>query len=137
MVTQFAKVIVYSASFTYISAQSGRDLLPLLLTLAHNRFGKIILQCNKRSATPFCCALEYLGFLELSTLTITFLTLCLPGRSNKPKAITFSMLIFCIMWISFIPTYLSTKGKAMVVWETFSILVSRAGLLGWLFLPEC
>lgn len=126
-----------SLEWLLLVSQCVWNLLPLLLTLAHNQFGKIILRCNKGSTTSFYCALGYLGFLALSILTITFLTLRPPGRSNKPKTITFSMLIFCSMWISFIPTYLSTKGRAMVVLEHFSILASRAGLLGWIFLPEC
>ncbi|XP_072859712.2 vomeronasal type-2 receptor 26 [Pogona vitticeps] len=103
----------------------------------HSLPEEIILWCNASSFQIFYSELSFTGLIAFISFTVGFFARKLPDGFNESTLITFSMGVFCSIWMCFVPVYLTAKGKHTVAFEMFIIIACNAGLLGCFFFPKC
>ncbi|XP_053575470.1 extracellular calcium-sensing receptor-like [Bombina bombina] len=97
----------------------------------------IVVECNEGSPFAFWCMLGYLSLLATVSFIVAFLARRLPDSFNEARFITFSMLAFLTVWVSYIPASLSARGKYTAAMEIFAIVSSSWALVIFMFVPKC
>ncbi|XP_075715694.1 extracellular calcium-sensing receptor-like [Rhinoderma darwinii] len=124
--------------FQFLLCTSWLSLRPPFMEYnIHTNPGIIIVECNEGSSIAFWTMLGYLFLLASISFLVAFLVRRLPDSFNEAQFITFSMLAFLCVWVSFIPASLSAQGKYTVAMELFAIMASSWAILICMFLPKC
>ncbi|XP_053737389.1 G-protein coupled receptor family C group 6 member A [Synchiropus splendidus] len=97
----------------------------------------ILEHCNEGSHWGFGFMLGYIALLALVCFVCAFKGRKLPQQYNEAKFITFSMLLYLISWILFIPVYIKTDSQYRPAVEMVVILISNYGVVACHFLPKC
>ncbi|XP_072329701.1 extracellular calcium-sensing receptor-like [Scyliorhinus torazame] len=97
----------------------------------------ISLECQIGSVVYFCAIFVYIFLLTGVTLTAAYFARKLPDSFNEATHMTFSLLVFLVVWITFFPVYMSAPEKYTATVHAFAILASSFGFLLCIFAPKC
>lgn len=97
----------------------------------------MLAECHEGSYVLFGVMLGYIAVLALVCFACAFKGRKLPQKYNEAKFITFSMLLYLISWVIFVPVYVTTSGIYVPAVEMVVILISNYGVLGCHFFPKC
>lgn len=103
----------------------------------HSSPETIVLQCIESPPLKVYFDMTFIGLLALVSCIVASFTQKLPNTFNEAILITLSLHVLYCLWISFLPIYLTTTGKFQAGAESFTIILSGAGLLACIFVPKC
>ncbi|KAM6893379.1 G-protein coupled receptor family C group 6 member A [Xenentodon cancila] len=98
---------------------------------------EVLENCNEGSYVAFGVMLGYIAVLAFICFICAFKGRKLPQQFNEARFITFSMLLYLVSWLLFIPIYVTTTGVYLPAVEMVVILISNYGILGCHFFPKC
>lgn len=93
-----------------------------------------------------CPVLPLIGFAIMQGLNVvmalisficTFMAVKPLHQYNLARDITFSSLIYCVIWVTFIPIYIGLNPKKRSIVHVCFILMSNIGLVAAYYFPKC
>ncbi|XP_042353952.1 taste receptor type 1 member 3 [Plectropomus leopardus] len=100
-------------------------------------FLKSFLACPMSPLTGFAVIQGFNGALALMSFMCTFMAAKPLHQYNLARDITFSSLIYCVIWVTFIPIYIGLSHKNKSIVHVFFTLASNLGLVVAYYFPKC
>ncbi|XP_029288187.1 taste receptor type 1 member 3 [Cottoperca gobio] len=116
------------------------QLVPSLTESVENMkidFERAFLSCPMSPLIGFAVLQGFNGAMALISFMSTFMAAKPLHQYNLARDITFSSLIYCVIWVTFVPIYigLNTKNKSIV--HVSFTLTSNFGLVAAYYFPKC
>ncbi|CAJ1074092.1 G-protein coupled receptor family C group 6 member A-like [Xyrichtys novacula] len=97
----------------------------------------ILKQCTKGRQVFFLAMIGYSAFLALICFLFAYKGKQLPDLYKNASLISTSMMLFLIIWLLFIPIYISMFGEHKRAIESSAILIFSYSILGCHLAPKC
>lgn len=131
----------YGIIFTCVALQAVTCICWLVLqspfSHVNSQTTTLLEYCHEGSYLAFGVMLGFIAILAFVCFIFAFKGRKLPQNYNEAKFITFSMLLYLISWLLFIPVYVTTSGVYLPAVEMVVILISTYGILSCHFFPKC
>ncbi|CAM9787268.1 unnamed protein product [Bubo scandiacus] len=98
---------------------------------------EVLLVCNTESWFAFALVHGYNGCLAFVCFLCTFMVQTSGKKYNIARGITFTILIYFIIWIFFIAIFVTLKTVLRSVTQIGTILTTCLGILGIYYIPKC
>uniref|UniRef100_A0A3Q4HU01 Taste receptor type 1 member 3 n=1 Tax=Neolamprologus brichardi TaxID=32507 RepID=A0A3Q4HU01_NEOBR len=103
-------------------------------------FVESFLSCPVSPLIGFALMQGFNGAMALASFMCTFMAVKPLHQYNLARDITFSTLIYCVIWVIFIPIYIgnnSSANKNRSIVHVYFSLASNFGLLAAYYFPKC
>uniref|UniRef100_A0A3B4AI54 Taste receptor type 1 member 3 n=1 Tax=Periophthalmus magnuspinnatus TaxID=409849 RepID=A0A3B4AI54_9GOBI len=100
-------------------------------------FVSSFLTCPVEPVVGFALLQGFNVVLALVSFMCTFMAVKPLHQYNLSRDITFSCLIYCVLWVTFIPIYIGLKDQMKSIVHVSFSLGSNFGLMASYFLPKC
>lgn len=107
--------------------------------LANRRvdFVRAFLACPVSPLSGLAVMQGFVTVMALISFMCTFMATKPLHQYNLARDITFSSLIYCVIWVTFIPVYIGLDEKHRSIVYISFILVSVLGLVAVYYIPKC
>nr|XP_046239299.1 taste receptor type 1 member 3 [Scatophagus argus] len=100
-------------------------------------FVKTFLSCPVSPLSGFAIMQGFNGAMALISFMCTFMAVKPLHQYNLARDITFSSLIYCVIWVTFIPIYIGLNDKYRSIVHVSFTLISNFGLMAAYYFPKC
>lgn len=100
-------------------------------------FVRAFLSCPVLPLSGFATMQGFIAAMALVSFMCTFMAVKPLHQYNLARDITFSSLIYCVIWVTFIPIYIGLNDKYKSIVHVSFTLTSNFGLLAAYYFPKC